>query len=501
MKPRRNDNSRGYVLVGALILLALSAIVIATSLHSTGTTTRNTGAARARSEKFFSAEEAMNLTVNWFRENSTSLALPFSRTNFYSLFQRTSPSVGDNEGTFFNVPTRVKLRDTSSSAVLTNEAELATAAFPNTKDAATGGDFNPSTTFAAAQFGDLKVRATLVDAVAIDPSKDYGDPAVGNPPPDTDFQPVYRLDSMSAVDMGAHLLGYLKATLVFDYGIGFYGRDFVEFRQDCDSYRSNSGPYNSGTKRANCTAGSNGVIRIHGQEVVYGKARTNGLINGAPPYGGLVCADFLSGCPNPGQTCQGASCNVPGLPTYSPWLTYCPSNQGDRNVNASTTISVPGNDPMQKCWNSMNIGNNKVLTLNTTTYPYFIDTFNIPNNSRVNFAPSPGTGTINLYVRTFAGNKFNGNQVFNLNNKPYQLRIHYLGTNALTMDGTAAMNAFLIAPYAAVTVSGNFTYSGGIKATSLTMTGSGDVHYDESGDITTISDTTYRLTNMEERYR
>ena len=69
------------------------------------------------------------------------------------------------------------------------------------------------------------------------------------------------------------------------------------------------------------------------------------------------------------------------------------------------------------------------------------------------------------------------------------------------MNGTAAMNAFIVAPYTGVTVQGNFTFQGGIKATSLTATGSGVLRYDESGDITTISDVTYQVKNVEQNYR
>jgi hypothetical protein len=116
-------------------------------------------------------------------------------------------------------------------------------------------------------------------------------------------------------------------------------------------------------------------------------------------------------------------------------------------------------------------------------------------------APSPATGVVNLYVENFTGNKFNGGQVINTSNKPYQLRIHYLGTSNLTLNGNAEMRSFLVAPYAAVDVQGSFEYYGGIKATALTFTGSGDIHYDESGNITTLSDVQYRLRNMENHYR
>jgi hypothetical protein len=63
------------------------------------------------------------------------------------------------------------------------------------------------------------------------------------------------------------------------------------------------------------------------------------------------------------------------------------------------------------------------------------------------------------------------------------------------------MNAFLVAPYAGVTVTGNFTYSGGIKALTLDASGSAALHFDESGNINTISGVQYTARNVIEHYR
>lgn len=491
---------KGYVLLGVIILMALAAIIVATSLGTTSTLSRAMNAAKERSVNYYDAEETLGSALSWLRENSTGLALLFGRNNFYSSFDRSTPGKGANDTGSTAVETKVKVQGSSNSAILAS-SDLATSDFPVTTDAATGASFDPKTVFSAASLGSGQTRITLVDAIPVDSSKDFGDPDLGNPMPQTEFNPLYRVDAMNALNSGAHVFGYVVGTLIFDYGVGFYGRDFVEARQVCDSYLSNNGAYGGSNRRANCTVGSNGTIKIHSSEIVYGTARTNGSFNEGSPYGGKVCSDFVSNCPNKGTKCAGPSCKVPGLPTYSTWNVYCPTNQGDVTVNSNATMTVAGNAANQKCWGTVTIGNKKVLTLKTTAYSYFIDTFDIPNTGKVNFSPDPSTGTINLYVRRFVGDKFNGNQVFNVNNKPYQLRIHYLGNAPLVLNGTAAMSAFVIAPYAPVTVTGSFDFKGGIKATALTMTGSGDVHFDESGDITTISDTSYQLRQVEQRYR
>jgi hypothetical protein len=54
---------------------------------------------------------------------------------------------------------------------------------------------------------------------------------------------------------------------------------------------------------------------------------------------------------------------------------------------------------------------------------------------------------------------------------------------------------------AGITVSGNFQFFGGIRAANLTISGNGDLHYDESGDVTTLGDSQYSLRNIIQKYR
>lgn len=490
----------GYILVSSLILIAVATIITATILSSASIHARSISAAKNRSTEYFKAEQTLGASASWLKANSTSLASSFSRANFYTTFDRTVPTVGSNDTGATGIPTKLKTQATTKSVFLTNSNSIGTSEYPLTVDTVTAQNYSAKTQFAATSFGDDLVRVTLVDAVAGDPTQDFGDPDTGNALPQTDFSPIYRVDAMKAMNSGAYLYGYLFGTLAYDYGIGFYGKNFVEFRQDCDSYLSNNGAYTAVNKRANCSVGSDSDSSIHLNSTIYGSLKTKGAIIQSSPYGGKVCADFAAGCAHAGTTCQGATCTVPGLPTYSAWAVYCPANQGDVVINANTTVLVPGNAANQKCWNKITVNPNKTLTLKTTNYSYYIDTFDIANSGVINFAPDPANGTINLYVRKFVGDKFNGGQVFNINNKPYQLRIHYLGTDDLVLDGNANMSAFMIAPYANVTVQGSFVYNGGIKALGLTMTGSGQVHYDESGDITTLSDVTFTMRNEVAKY-
>ena len=497
------EHERGSTLIGVLILLSLAILVTSTALSSVSLDVRSMFEAEKRSVQYYRAEDSLGRSVSWLRNNSNSLVSPFSRTNFYTTFDRTTPTIGSNDTSLFSVASKIKRQGTTQSVILTNSALISAGYFPTTINPNTGASFNPLTQFARATLGNDIVRVTLVDAIATDPTKDYGDPDSGNAAPQTDFYPVYRVDSMDSIDRGAHVFSYVVGNLVSSSGTGFYGQNLASFSQSCDSYISNNGAYSDTTKRANCPIGSNSTLQIHQSTKIYGTASTNGAINGSTPYGGKVCADFTSNCPTPGTSCAGSSCAVPVLPTYQPWNTYCPTNQGNTTISSNTTLSVAGNSASQKCWNSVTISNNTVLSLNTTTNDYFIDTLTFQNNSnsQLSIVPSPITGTINLYVRTITGNTINGNQAFNSANKPYQFRIHYLGTNALTINGNSQIKAFITAPYASVTFSGSNEFYGGIKALSLTTTGSAGLHFDESGDVPTLSDTQYTTRGLVERYR
>jgi hypothetical protein len=496
------NSEHGYALIAFLVLMSVGMFILAGSLGLARSNARTTYASKVRTDTFYQSEETMNRAMSWLRMRSADMLYPFTRANFYTSFTRSSsPSVGANDGSYLSVPTRIKRAGTSDSIILTAASELGSSFFPATQNISTGSSFQTVSEFQSADLASAMVRVTLIDALPVDPTLDFGAPP--NPAPQTDFYPVYRIDAMTAVNEGSRVLGYVVGSLSYIDTIGFYGKDYLEGLQNCDSYISANGAYSSATKRAHCPIGSETVIRVHQNTKIYGTARTNGSITTSSPWGGQVCADFVSNCPNPGQTCEGPSCAVPGLPTFQAWSSYCPTDQGDRTVSSNQTWTVGGNGANQKCWNTVGVNTNRTLTLTTTAYPYFIRSLSFANNSnsRLNLSPDSAGGTISLYVETIAGDAVNGNQMFNVNNRPSQFKLYYLGTADLTLNGTADMNVAIVAPYANVVVSGNFSFSGGIIAKGLRFTGSGNVHYDESLGGQSLTDVTYRLRNELQYYQ
>ena len=488
------EREEGLALIAFLLMVSIGAVIIAGSLTLASNDLRTNSSATTRSRNFFDVESTLGDSISWFRSHGGDLVTPFKRDNFYASFDRSSPGVGSNDSSLFTIPTRVKLKGSSSSALFVSNNQLGSSSFPTTLTAG-GSSFAAGTSFTGASNTGLLYRATLVDAIAVDPSKDYGPPPAA--PPETDFYPVYRLDVMSALDRGAHIYGYLIGSMTYTDTVGFYGRDYVQAMQECDSYISSDGAYGGANKRAHCPVGSNGEVRVHQNEEIYGSVRTNGDIVETTPFGGKICSDFATNCPNKGSTCEGATCAVPGLPTMSPWTTYCPTDQGDRTISANSTYTVAGNNANQKCWNTVHINSNRTLTLTSTNYPYFIKTLSFQNssNARLNIAPNPPTGIVTLFVESFSGGTVNGN------NRPSQFKIYYLGSSPLTLNGTAAMSAAIVAPNGGVNVQGNFEFKGGIMATFLNWTGSGKVHYDESLGGTVLTGQTFRLRGMIQYYR
>ena len=491
----------GYAVLAVLVLMTLSIVVVGGSLDLTTSTTRTTFATKQRSVVFYESEGSIGMAVSWLRENSDTLLNAFRKESFYSNFDLSTPSNGVNNGDVFSLPTKVKLSGEQSSIILANSNDLAGSNFPTVKNVDNGEVVDIDSLFSSADLGESLVKITLIDAVPYNEGKDYGPPP--NPDPETDFYPVFRIDAMTDTDRGSHLFAYVEGQLKYNTSVGFYGDEFAEVRQDCDSYESDISKYNPGTKRANCSIGSNKDLRIQQTEKIYGSVQTNkkdGILE-TSPWGGEVCSNFKSGCTDQGTACDGDSCDVPGLPIFEDWSKLCPFDQGDLDITSDTKLSVLADAPDKKCWSTVTVAAKVTLTLDTTTVEYFIKTINLKNNSVLNIAPDTADGRVVLNVEKIYGDKINGSQAINATNRPGQFVLNYLGTDELTLNGNADMNASLVAPYAAVTVSGDFDFFGGIVAKSFTATGSGKLHYDETLGETVLTGMRFRMRQLVQYYR
>jgi hypothetical protein len=472
----------GYILVGTLFVIGLVLLITANMLHLSTAHAKTRAVVNKQSEYYYQVEDTLNRVVGWMQQNSQGLGAAFVGSTFSSNFTIGAPSLGDNEGEHFSVPTMVKIAGTNSSAMLSNNAFFGTAAFPAVTALGGGGAFDAVSSFQNADLGEANARIILIWARSTD----------GN------FEPIFRIDVITGndPDRGVHSFSYVYSTLVSSLGsaTGFHGEEFVTFgspNNDCYSFvyshNAATNTWSKGAPRSNCPVSSNGDIDIKSK--IYGTAETN-KSNGLDllPPGGNVS----------GEMCESPGCHTNALPPLSDFDTYCPSHGGDVSVNSNTTLPAG-------CYRDITVGANRTLTLNDSSGAYYFRNISLTgNNANVAIAPATATAQITMYANMLnSNNQINGNRVFNGNNSPHQAQINYYGTEPLTLNGTADMQAFINAPNAHVQVNGNFNYYGAISAKSLDIGGSARINYQEIDLAATavVSDVNFSLRKASQRYR
>lgn len=478
----------GYVLMGVLFLIALGLIAVAGMLDSSASNSKTRALVNTQSQNYYEVEETLNRVVAWLQTNSKNITSAFLAANFENNFDLGSPALGDNEGEYFGVPTMVKMNGGSNSVMLSNNDFFGTPAFPSTNHMDTNAAFDAATEFENADLGEANARVVLI----------WARQTQGN------YEPIFRIDVVTGnnPDRGVHSYSYVYTTLQGGGSPGgFYGKNSLTFNtpnNDCYSYAYaySGGAWSRGAPRSNCPAASDNMITVSSD--IYGTAASliDPGVTLAPP-GGNVSAGV----------CEGAGCHSIALPSWgSNWSDHCPGGGADLTINANTTLTIAG------CYRDVSISNNRTLTLNNVTTPfYFRNIIQNGNNARVGFPNIRAThGTnadgsdkaVTIYLQQWGNNNVNGNQFTNPNNAPHQVVFNYYGTNALTFNGTADINAFVVAPNASVTVSGNFNFYGGIRALSLLINGNARVNYDEAGGLSPgISDMSFALKKASQRYR
>lgn len=471
------NHSRGYVLIGVVMLLALASLLSIGMLESAGTNSKTRALVTTQADYYYEVEGTLNRVVTWLQDNSENLSAAFN-SDFETYFDTGSPSLGGNEGEHFGVPTMVKMAGTNNSVMLSNNAFFGTPAFP-----ALGG-FNAITEFANADLGTANARIVLV----------WARESSGN------FEPIFRIDVVTGnnPDRGVHSYSFVYSTLLTTAGgPGFYGQTSLELatpNNDCYSYAytyaAGPGTWSKGAPRSNCSVNSDGVLDVSSK--VYGVANTlldDGVV--LSPPGGDVS----------GGTCDGPGCHSLTLENPGTWDILCPGVVNDLNYNSNGTLASGG------CYRDITISNNRTVLFTDTTQPYYFRRINYGgNNARITFPTlPPGPDKIRIYSGQYSANgnnHINGNKYVNSNNPPHKVEFWYLGTDQLQLNGNVEMNGVIYAPYATVQVNGNFNFYGAIKAKLLDVRGNARINYDEElGASPVLTDLNFSLKKTSQRYR
>ncbi len=479
MKNSKVNNDKGYVLLGVLLLTFLTLIVTAGMLDSAASNAKTRAIVKTQADYYYEVEKTLNNVVAWMQTNSKNLVSPFLSGNFPVNFDITDPTLGDNEGQHFSVPTMVKMRGTNNSVMLSNNSFFGTNAFPASYHLDTAVPFDAAASFAAADFGGANARLILVWAKETDDN----------------YQPIFRIDVVTGnnPDRGVHSFSYVYSGLVAGSGgAGFYGEnqlDFTSPNNNCSSHKfSHDGTsWSKGDKRKNCPAASNGPINIGSK--IEGTADTN--IDPGITY-------TKNGANVSESTCEGAGCHGYTLPVLpNPCTSYV-------DLTVSANMALPSL-ALPQCYGTLTIDSNISAELSDPSAAYYIQNLNfVGNNSSLNFGTvAPGNQVnINILNTVSSNNHLNGNRVLNPNNAPAQVQLNYHGTQEVILNGTANMYMNFTAPNAPVTVQGNFLYYGGIQSKVLSIAGNAELFYDENlGAVPIISDIKFALKQTSQRYR
>ena len=467
----------GYALVAVLILLSLGLVLASGMIESAGTNTKTRSIVNTQSNYYYQVEDTLNRMVGWLQDNNKNLVTAFINGQFATNFTTAKPALGDNEGVHFGVPTMVKMSNGTTSVMLSNNDFFGTAAFPSSTNLDTGASFDAVSAFQSADLGSANARLILT----------WARQSSGN------YEPIFRADVITGnnPDRGVHTYSYIYSQLVASGAAsGFFGRDFVTFQTPnnvCSSYQYtlSNGVWSKGAPRSNCPIVSSGPITVGG--TINGTASTN-LDDGVVLSGGRVS----------GEACAHAGCHSMVMPTFSSWETYCPGNETDLSVSANQELATGG------CYRDISIANKKTLYLSDTENPYYIRTLNFTANfAKFDIKNVPAGKQVVVYVEKIANDHINGNQFYNSSYAPHMLKINYIGTTALTLNGTADINCQLVAPNIGVTLNGNFNFYGGIIAQSISMIGTATMHYDEAigPSSPVVTGLNFSLRKASQRYR
>lgn len=232
-----------------------------------------------------------------------------------------------------------------------------------------------------------------------------------------------------------------------------------------DSYNSAKAPYSTGSAGVNGHVCSNGNIFMNGSTEIRGDAH-----------------------PGPGKSVNNSSTKgilgtISALSTAVSYPTPNPGTAATNNNNSSIPLSQMGRQPLN-AQKEFSLSGGDFVTLAPGTY-YFSK---LTLSGSASFAVS---GRTVIYVTGDVD--MGGGSVINQTALPRNLEFNVMGSNCV-ISGSAAFYGVVYAPNATVSRNGSSDYFGSIIAGTLSLSGSGGIHADDSLDTATLSTT--RLTNL-----
>lgn len=362
--------------------------------------------------------------------------------------------------------------------MLSNNTFFGTSAFPDTTNIDSGAAFDPVASFQNADLGEANSRVMVIWA-----------------PGDGEHKaPIFRIDVITGnnPDRGVHRYTHVKANLDSADPASFYATGDITLKTgnnycESNSYSKTSGSWVTTSNLENCIVASDSNLNISAK--VSGSTLAKGNLN------------FSKDGQSKTECSNNPACHTQVMDILPDWDTACAlGNKGSKSITSNTTWGAADTG----CYQTVTIANNRTLTLTDTAGAYRIKNlvFANANKSVLKFADAPDTEHYKLYVENFNSNKFNGKQFFNNTVPPHQVRLFITGTNSLKLNGGAQINADLIAPYTDITINGNFSFIGGIKAKSIYVSGKAKLIADEAiGGGSAPNDFSFSIMKSSQRFK
>ncbi len=183
-------------------------------------------------------------------------------------------------------------------------------------------------------------------------------------------------------------------------------------------------------------------------------------------------------------TSASSTMSLPAINTTS-W----PTGSSPLTVNGNNTVTLTAGT---YAYTSINVTDNGILVLDGNVKLYVNGGVSVDGNGVVSIS-----NNVNLCM---TGNlSISGNGFSNTSHLPSNLMIYSTGNSAV-FSGNAHLYGTLYAPSAAINLAGNGDLYGSVIGNSVSMTGNGNIHYDEAlKNVTTILPGTYSVATWQEK--
>ncbi len=225
-----------------------------------------------------------------------------------------------------------------------------------------------------------------------------------------------------------------------------------------DSYDSRLGPYSSLTARENGDIGTNDILTMVGSASVKGDALVapGGSVSGVEPR---ITGELFYAA-NPTEL------DPVILPSYFGGVPTSPN----LSLNKDTTTLLTGNYHYKE----ISLSGSATLEINGNTNMYVSEKIYLTGTAKIDIGPN-----VKLYIKGDAN--LGGQGIVNSSGIPSNLQIYGLGSGTtIKYAGGSDFYGTIYAPESDVSTSGNSSIFGAIVGNTVKLSGTGELHYDES---------------------